>query len=129
MGDLSTNFSRDEFACGCGCGRGFNDGDISPDLILHLEGMRARTGRAIFITSGCRCPAHNQQVGGVPNSAHTHIPLAASDLRVYPGAHEHAMHSAAYAEDVRGIGMKDNVYMHVDWHDGSILARPAAWSY
>ena len=129
MGDLSDNFSREEFACGCGCGRGFNDGDISVDLILHLEAMRSKTGRAIFITSGCRCPAYNLQVGGVPNSFHEHLPLEGSDIRVYPGAHEHAIHQAAHEEGVRGIGMKDNVFAHVDWHDGSILARPAIWSY
>lgn len=129
MGDLSPHFSREEFACQCGCGLGFNPGDISPELILHLEAMRSKVGRPIMILSGCRCDAHNADVGGVDDSVHTMRPLIASDLRVYPGAHEHAMHAAAHAEGVQGVGMADNSYIHVDWHDGSVKARPAIWGY
>jgi uncharacterized protein YcbK (DUF882 family) len=129
MGDLSTNFSREEFACQCGCGLGFNEGDISHELIVNLEAMRRFTGRPIFVTSGCRCKAHNKAVGGVDGSVHTMRPLIAADLRVYPGAHEHDMHAAAHAVNVTGVGIADNSYIHVDWHDGSIKARPAIWVY
>jgi len=129
MGDLSTHFSREEFACQCGCGRGFNDGDISPDLILHLESMRSKIGRPIIILSGCRCPPHNSNVGGVLGSVHTMLPLEASDLRVYPGAHQHAMTKAAFSEGVMGYGVKFGSYIHVDWHNGSVLSRPAIWGY
>ena len=129
MGDLSTNFSREEFACQCGCGLGWNDGDIDPELILHLEAMRARTCRPIFITSGCRCPEHNAAVGGVDGSVHTILPLKAGDLRVYAGPHQHAMTEAAFAEGVQGYGMAPGSYIHCDWHDGSVKPRPAIWRY
>lgn len=66
MGDLSEHFSRYEFACRCGCGLDH----ISPDLIIVLEAARTFFSAAINIHCGCRCPAHNAAVGGVPNSQH-----------------------------------------------------------
>lgn len=68
MGDLSTNFSRKEFACKCGCGLD----EINPELIDVLEDLRNRFGgKPIKISSGCRCAKHNQAVGGEKNSMHT----------------------------------------------------------
>ena len=67
MGDLSRNFSKYEFACKCGCG--FDD--IAPNLIKVLQKLRDKFGKPIYISSGCRCPKHNVEVGGVPDSQHT----------------------------------------------------------
>lgn len=128
MGDLSTNFSRDEFACECGCGRGLEIGDIDPGLIVHLEGMRAEIGRPMFITSGCRCPQHNKDVGGVENSVHTLIPLQVADIKTYSGAHKHKVQKAAHNQDAQGVGTAAG-FIHADWHDGSVKPRPAAWDY
>lgn len=66
MGDLSQHFSRHEFACHCGCG--FDA--ISPELITVLEDARQHFGVPVTVNSGCRCPAHNKKVGGVPDSQH-----------------------------------------------------------
>lgn len=128
MGDLSTNFSREEFACPCGCGQGFRVGDIDPGFILRLEEIREELGRPLFVNSGCRCPAHNAAVGGVNGSVHTMIPLEAGDFRVYPGPHKYLMHKLAYKHEAMGVGMA-NTYIHMDWHDGSVKARPANWHY
>lgn len=66
MGDLTEHFSRNEFACKCGCG--FDQ--IDPYLVNGLEHSRKSTGLPYQINAGCRCPKHNTEVGGKPNSAH-----------------------------------------------------------
>jgi len=67
---LSEHFDSTEFECHCGCGFGNNEGDVHPDLVERLETLRAIAGVPLRINSGCRCPAHNADVGGVPNSQH-----------------------------------------------------------
>lgn len=73
MGDLTTNFSRSEFACKCGCG--FDR--ILPSLVKQVQRFRdllwISTGIEIpvNITSGCRCKTYNTHVGGTENSFHT----------------------------------------------------------
>ena len=67
MGDLSTHFSRAEFACHCGCG--FNR--PNQELINKLEEMRRMAGKPIKVISGCRCRAHNRAIGGAVKSQHT----------------------------------------------------------
>lgn len=62
----SRHFTYVEFACKCGCG--FDSVDAR--LIDALEDVRVHFGRAVRITSGCRCPAHNAHVGGSPRSQH-----------------------------------------------------------
>lgn len=65
---LSEHFHRDEFRCKCGkCG----DPKIHERLIEGLERLRLLVGKPIMINSGYRCPAHNEAVGGAPNSQHT----------------------------------------------------------
>ena len=66
MGDISKNFSRSEMACQCGCG--FDTADI--ELIKLLENIREHFGKPIHVNSGCRCPEHNERVGGSNNSQH-----------------------------------------------------------
>ena len=76
MGDLSTNFSRKEFACNCGCG--FDT--PSPKLIKALQTLRGITEKSITVTSACRCIKHNKKVGGKPNSQH--LLGTAADIQV-----------------------------------------------
>lgn len=69
MGDLSANFSRYEFECGCGCGNDYAD----PVLIERLEELRSRFGdRPITVNSGFRCESHNRKEGGGKHSQHLH---------------------------------------------------------
>lgn len=60
------HFKLHEFACPCGCG--YNG--PHPQLVVALDMAREKLGRPMSISSGCRCPAHNQEVGGVDSSAH-----------------------------------------------------------
>lgn len=72
MGDLTTNFSRAEFACKCGCGLD----RISPSLVKQIQQFRnllwISVGEEIRITvtSGCRCHPYNEKIGGTKNSFH-----------------------------------------------------------
>jgi uncharacterized protein YcbK (DUF882 family) len=66
MGDISTHFSRKEFACSCQCG--FSAVDI--ELLRLLEEAREYFGKPIHINSACRCEAHNKAVGGGERSQH-----------------------------------------------------------
>ena len=66
MGSL--HFSDSEIACKC-CGSGADL--VSPILLEMLEQLRSDCGN-IPLTLNCvyRCPSHNAEVGGVPNSQH-----------------------------------------------------------
>jgi len=44
---------------------------IESRLIETLENLRQYLKVPVVITSAYRCPKHNQEIGGVPNSAHT----------------------------------------------------------
>ncbi len=67
-GMLSEHFAQNEFACHC-CGQG--GGDMDPRLIVLLEQLRYNIGGyPLHINSAYRCPSHNAEVGGVPNSQH-----------------------------------------------------------
>lgn len=60
-------FQESEFQCKCGqC----DVKTVSPVLLAHLNGLRARYGKAIYINSGIRCKEQNKRVGGVNDSAH-----------------------------------------------------------
>ena len=68
MGDLTTNFSRYEFACYCGCG--FDTVDFM--LVSEMQVMRDHFGKRVEITQkgGCRCHQGNIVAGGAEFSQH-----------------------------------------------------------
>lgn len=66
MGDLTKNLSRHEFACKCGCG--FDTVDV--ETLEVIQSVCDHFNCKVLITSGCRCEAHNAEVGGSKNSQH-----------------------------------------------------------
>lgn len=66
MGDITENFSRDEFACGCGCGLD----TINVAVVYALQIIRNHFDAKMTVTSGCRCTAHNRDIEGKDNSLH-----------------------------------------------------------
>lgn len=62
----SPHFHRMELACHCGC----NEALIEPQLIRALEALRDYVASPVVILDAYRCPRHNLEVGGVPNSQH-----------------------------------------------------------
>lgn len=77
MGDLTSHFSRHEFACRCGCG--FDTVDIILADLCELARIIAGE-YPVKVRSGCRCPTHNQAVGGSALSQHMYG--RAADLEV-----------------------------------------------
>ena len=109
MGDLSAHFSKREFACRC-CG----DLKIEPGLIDALELLRAAANREIIIHDGYRCPTHNRNVGGVPDSEHKRG--MAADIAI-PGLSIQAMFDLALRIPAflnGGIGVYDGGFLHLD---------------
>lgn len=62
-------FTLDEFRCQhCGA---LPENGMNPVLLEKLDKLRELAGRPVIVTSGYRCPVHNAEVGGVPDSQHT----------------------------------------------------------
>jgi len=62
-------FQRKEFACRCGMCGGFPT-EPEERLVRTAERIRSAMGKAVNVSSGVRCLAHNGAVGGVSNSRH-----------------------------------------------------------
>lgn len=119
MGDLSTHFSRAEFACRDNCG--FDKPHAA--LVAGLQHLRDRLGVPVRVLSGCRCAARNAAVGGARNSQH--LTGAAADIAV-AGMDARALYAQArQVPQLRGFGVDDTRgYVHVDVRDGA-----ARWCY
>ena len=118
MGDLSTHFSTDEFACPhC------KKCSISGALIVALEKLRALGPEPIIIHDGYRCPEHNTQVGGAKKSEH--MEGIAADLHIQGLSLQQQYDRAKQILEFvnGGIGVYDGNFIHVDVRDGK-----ARWS-
>lgn len=58
-------FNRSELSCPC-C----NQVKLAPDFGYALDSLRGAYGKAMALTSACRCEKHNTSVGGHPKSLH-----------------------------------------------------------
>jgi Peptidase M15 len=109
LGDLSAHFSKSEFACHC-CG----ELKIDNALIVALEHLRALAAKPIVVHDGYRCPAHNQEAGGVSGSEHTRG--MAADISI-PGLSLQQMYELALQIPTffkGGIGAYDGCFLHLD---------------
>ena len=64
------HFAMEEYRCDCA---GYCDGwpcAVEPELLEKIEALRCYFGRPVIITSGVRCEARNEEVGGVSWSFH-----------------------------------------------------------
>lgn len=109
------------FNCPCGCGLGGPD----PGLLLLLDAMRGLYGKPMRITSGPRCEAYNDQVGGVSTSAH--LIGKAADIACAYSADRLALVKAAIECGCERIGIDFKAgFIHVDVdHD----APEGIWGY
>ena len=110
MTQLSANFKRSEFACGCGCG--FDDIDLK--AVDICQKVRDHFQQPVHVTSACRCPKHNAAVGG--SSGSKHLEAIAVDL-VVENVHAHDVYDYldVYSAElgVGGLGRYDG-FTHVD---------------
>jgi len=103
---ITPNFKRSEFACSCGCG--FDDIDFN--LVKKLQAVRDEIGQPIKITSGCRCPAKNEEVGGKLFSAH--LSGFAADISC-THSHKRMTLLPVLCKLLRRVGPKGS-FIHVD---------------
>jgi len=109
---LAKHFERSEFSCRCGCG--FDT--VDAELIRVLVSVRAYFGRPVHIHSGCRCVAHNRDVGGANQSQH--LLGKASDIFIenVPLEDIDDYVDRKYPNDL-GIGLYDR-FIHIDVRNG-----------
>lgn len=114
------NFSASEFKCSC-CGMQNMDWGFTE----KLDYARDIAGIPFIITSGYRCPAHNQDVGGVSSSSHIHG--HAADIACTSSEDRYTILVALQEAGFDRIGIADS-FIHVDddphkipgmvWHYG-----------
>ena len=128
----SEHFSVEELMCHgasqghCGCGPETAN-NVSPLLLEKLEALRAMIGGPIEISCAYRCPAHNAEVGGVPNSQH--VNGTAADVQTPNYNHCNTPeHLKWYCEQIGfdGIGLYD-WGCHVDVRDNGQSPNTYIW--
>jgi uncharacterized protein YcbK (DUF882 family) len=112
MGDLSENFSREEFACKCGCGLN----TVDAELLNIIQAIRDHFSVKVTINSGNRCKTHNKTIGGAPSS--WHIKSRAADV-VVEGIAPRLVAEAAAQYGASGIKTYSS-WTHVDTRNGPI---------
>lgn len=118
-GKLSEHFDASEFTCHhCGSlGNG-----ISPALIRELEKLRGIVKKPLHVNSGYRCPVHNANVGGVPNSQHKLG--TAADIAVPDGMSFEEFRRACRQCNFDAIGLyPDSQFIHLDVRDGGVGSK------
>lgn len=121
---LSEHFTVAELACRC-CGAC----DLDADFLARLEGLRLAYGRLMLVTSGYRCPAHNQEVSS-SGAEGPHTEGRAVDVAVAgPAARE--LIRLALEHDFRGLGLRQHGrwakrFVHLDTVPRPV---PLIWSY
>ena len=84
---MARYFSVEEMECKC-CG-GLPDDGIDERLQNVLDAMRERVGGPLILSCCYRCPQHNAEVGGVPNSQHVYGRAADVHIVEVPFDKEH----------------------------------------
>lgn len=116
-------FQFHEFTCQCGC-RG---NDIDASFVDKLDELRQAVGFPFIITSGYRCPDHNEKVSSTQSRTGPHTTGRAVDILA---SHANAVELVAvgYRMGFKGFGVNqkgEGRIIHLD------DARPhlKMWSY
>ena len=94
---------------------------IDKRLVDVLDAIRERIGQPIEVLSGYRCPEHNAEVGGVPNSQH--VEGTAADI-TYDGINVDYLAQVAEECGADGIGC----YYHQDFVHVDVRGYEARWN-
>jgi len=113
------HFEPEEFTCRH-CGHVV----IDSELVKFLEKMRVELERPVIITSAYRCPRYNEQIGGVPGSAHTRG--LAVDIFVVGNEHRYEFLNYLLKHGVKRIGIA-NDFIHFDFDYEK--PHPRIWVY
>lgn len=111
----SKYFSRKEIACKCGCG--FDSMDS--ETLQVADAVREHLGVPVVCNSGCRCPEHNEKIGGAKLSQH--VRARAMDLAVADTQAVYDWLCEQYP-DKYGFGLY-KTFVHIDTRTNG----PARW--
>ena len=107
----SKYFSDEEMACKC-CGQ-LPEVGMDSRLLDVLDAMREAVGGPLSLSCAYRCPSHNAEVGGVPNSQH--VQGCAADVLLPDGLTVDELAKIAEQAGADGIGKYyDSEFVHVD---------------
>ena len=120
------HFEEWEFTCSCGCGRT----EMSEEYLWMLDGLRERCGFAFIITSGFRCQAHDEAIGG----AGVHPTGRGADIAL-SGDKAWRVIAEARQTGFKGVGAKQHGhhagrFIHLDtMTPDAHRPRPWLWTY
>ncbi len=120
------NFSRSEFECKCGCGQA----EMSDMFMTLLQNLRTKCATPFVISSGYRCPDHNDAVSGSGRDG-PHTTGKACDISIR-GELAWIVLAHAMRTGLPGIGIKqhgDGRFIHLDMLSNDTHPRPRVWSY
>jgi len=98
-------FMDSELVCPCGCGL-----MPDPEFVPKLYIFRMLVNEPVILTSCARCPEYNASLGGAVNSSHL---KGAADMGS-DKTKEYRYIKAAQRAGMNGIGIHDNIFMHID---------------
>ena len=125
MGELSKNFSRDEFRCKCGCGAD----KVDKAFIWKLQYARDIANIPFIVRSGCRCPQHNKDEGGTENSDHLATDdwaCQGADIECLSSHNRYKIVDAALQVGFRRIGIA-KTFIHLG--DADRNPQNVIWTY
>lgn len=120
-------FTFEEFTCKCGCGQNL----MHPSFIDKLDLLREDLDFPLVVTSGYRCPKHNNKVSTTgltgPHTTGRAVDLSVDRARAYK------LLDVALALKFTGIGVQQKGavrFIHLDdLLPGANQPRPTIWSY
>ena len=112
-------FQLKEFACPC-CGAN----NIDRKFVELLDKIRGEYGKPMVVKSGYRCKKHNDEVGGVPESAH--VDGVAADIGCSFAGDRMKLVTLAIANGIKRCGIASS-FIHVDVSD--TLPQNVLWTY
>lgn len=119
----SRYYNREDLECHCGCG------ELHVDQLLldKLDMLCDIFGYKLELSCAYRCPEHNAEVGGVPNSQHA---LGeAADVICPDNVSVNELASAAEQVGFDGIGLYYNSeFVHCDVRDEGDSPATYLWS-
>ena len=104
---LTENFNLKEFECPC-CHTVL----LNPLLVVRLQKLREKWGKALILNSGYRCEIHNRDVGGVKGSLHK--VGQAADIRVPASEHARFRDLALNCGFSRAISYGNRHFIHIE---------------
>ena len=125
--DELTFFKKTEFDCKCGCGRN----EMNPVFLNKLDDLRGRLGFPLIVSSGYRCPEHNNAVSNTgddgPHTTGHAVDFAVSGRQAYDLVHVAARQWLASGIGLKQHGAHSSRFIHLD--DLDRAPRPNVWSY